>query len=182
MTLTRMLARPMLASMFVVGGANAFRNADALAIKAKPVTDKVVGLVQRAAPQAPVPTDPKTLVQANGAVQVAAGLLLAAGKAPRLSALVLLGTLVPATLGTHRYWEELDPQAKSQQRTLFVKNVSAAGGLLLAAVDTEGRPSLLWRTRHATGPTRRETRRARRAQRRATQRRTKAARATLTSG
>ena len=170
MTLTRILARPMLASMFVVGGANAVRNADALAIKAKPVADKVVALAKRAAPQAPIPTDPKMLVRATGAVQVAGGLMLAAGKAPRLSALVLLGSLVPSTVATHRYWEELDPRAKSEQKTLFFKNVSASGGLLLAAVDTEGRPSLVWRARRAAQDAKRETRRTRRAAKRAVKR------------
>ena len=171
MTLTRSLARPMLASMFVVGGANAVRHADALAIRARPVTDKVATLARRAAPQAPIPTEAKTLVQANGAVQVAAGLLLAAGKAPRISSLVLLGSLVPSTLATHRFWEEPDPLTKSQQMTMFVKNVSAAGGLLLAAVDTEGQPGLVWRARHATREARREARRTRKAQQRAAKRR-----------
>ena len=170
----------MLASMFVVGGANAVRNADVLAIKAKPVTDKIVGLVHRAAPQAPIPTDPQTLVRANAAVQVAGGLMLAAGKAPRLSALVLLGSLVPTTLARHRYWEEVDPESKSQQKTLFFKNVSAAGGLLIAAVDTEGKPGLMWRARHAGQDARREVRRTRKAERRAAKRRTKTARAGLT--
>ena len=179
MTLTRILARPMLSSMFVVGGANAVRNADALAIRAKPVADKVVALAKRAAPQAPIPTDPKTLVRANGAVQVAGGLMLAAGKAPRLSALVLLGSLVPSTLATHRYWEELDPQAKAEQKTLFFKNASAAGGLLLAAVDTEGKPGLMWRARRAAQDAKHESRRTRRADKRAAKRGTKSARAEL---
>ena len=62
MTITRLLARPMLASIFVVGGINALRNAEAHAAKAKPVTDRVVPLAQKAVPQAPIPTDPQTLV------------------------------------------------------------------------------------------------------------------------
>ena len=39
MTVTRLIARPMLASMFVVGGINAFKNASALAAMAQPVAD-----------------------------------------------------------------------------------------------------------------------------------------------
>jgi putative oxidoreductase len=31
--------------------------------------------------------------------------------------------------------------------THFAKNASIAGGLLLASVDTEGRPSLTWRAK-----------------------------------
>ena len=41
MTVIRLLARPMLASTFVVGGVNALKNAPALAAKAKPVTDQL---------------------------------------------------------------------------------------------------------------------------------------------
>jgi uncharacterized membrane protein YphA (DoxX/SURF4 family) len=165
MTLTRMLARPMLASMFVAGGLNAVRHADALATKAKPVTDKIVPLLARALPQAPIPSDPKTLVRVNGAVQIGSGLMLATGKAPRVAATVLAASLVPTTLAAHRFWDEDDPQTASQQRMLFFKNVSAGGGLLLAAVDTEGKPGLLWRARHTTkgaaheAPSRRQVRR-----------------------
>ena len=48
MTITRLLARPMLASMFVVGGVNALRNASSLAAKAAPVTEKIIPLVEKA--------------------------------------------------------------------------------------------------------------------------------------
>jgi len=91
-----------------------------------------------------VPLDTTTLVQLNGAVQVGAGIMLAIGRAPRLSALVLAGTLVPTTLAGHRFWEEEDPQVRTQQRTQFLKNATMLGGLILAAVDTGGRPSLAW--------------------------------------
>jgi hypothetical protein len=37
------------------------------------------------------------------------------------------------------------------QRIQFFKNVSMLGGLLLAALDTEGRPSLSWRAHRAAG-------------------------------
>jgi putative oxidoreductase len=70
MTVSRVIARPMLASMFLVGGINALRNADALAVRAKPVTDRLVPLLNKAAPQLPIPQDPVTLVRLNGAVQV----------------------------------------------------------------------------------------------------------------
>ena len=165
MTLTRMIARPMLASMFVAGGVNSVRHADALVAKAKPVTDKIVPALARVVPQAPIPSDPKTLVRVNGAVQIVSGLMLATGKAPRLAAAALATSLVPTTLAAHRFWDEGDPATASQQRTLFFKNLSAGGGLLLAAVDTEGKPGLLWRARHATrnatdeAPSRRQVRR-----------------------
>ena len=51
MTVSRLIARPMLASMFLVGGVNALRNADQLAVRAKPVTDRLLPMITKAAPQ-----------------------------------------------------------------------------------------------------------------------------------
>jgi putative oxidoreductase len=158
MTVTRLIARPMLASMFVVGGLNAVRNADRLSGAAKPITDKVVPLVQRAVPAAPIPTDPTTLVRINGAAQLVAGLALATGRAPRLSAGVLALTLLPTTAAGHRFWEEGDPAARGTQRIHFFKNVSMLGGLLIAGVDTDGKPGVAWRARRAARDVRREAR------------------------
>jgi len=146
----------MLATMFVMGGYNALKNTDAAAERAKPVTDKLVPTAQKLVPQAPIPTDPKTLVRINAATQITAGLALATGRFPRLSALVLAGTLVPTTAAGHRYWEETDPAAKANQKIHFFKNVSLLGGLVLAGFDTEGRPGLAWRARHAASDARRE--------------------------
>ena len=161
MTVTRLLARPMLASMFVAGGVTALKNTDLAATRAKPVTDAVVPLAQKVAPNAPIPTDPKTLVRIHAAAQIAAGLALATGRMPRLSALTLAATLVPTTAAGHRFWEESDPDAKANQRTHFFKNVSMLGGLMIAAVDTEGRPGLAWRAKRAARDVRREAKHVR---------------------
>jgi uncharacterized membrane protein YphA (DoxX/SURF4 family) len=159
MTITRLIARPMLASVFVVGGVNALRNAEAQAAKAKPVADRIVPLAQKAAPGAPVPTDTVTLVRINAVAQLGAAAALATGRAPRLAASVLAASLVPTTLAGHRFWEESDKTARNQQRIHFVKNVSVLGGLLLAGADTEGKPGVAWRARRAAADARREGRR-----------------------
>jgi uncharacterized membrane protein YphA (DoxX/SURF4 family) len=70
-------------------------------------------------------------VRINGAAQVVAGATLALGWFPRLSALVLAGSLVPTTVAGHRFWEEDDPKAKSQQTIHFLKNLGILGGLLM---------------------------------------------------
>lgn len=158
MTITRLLARPMLATIFVAGGINALRNTEGHAARAKKVTDKVVPAAQKAAPQVPIPTDPATLVRINAGAQILAAAALATGRAPRLSASVLAASLVPTTLAGHAFWNETDPQAKNAQRLQFYKNTSVFGGLLLAAVDTEGKPGLAWRARRAAADVRRETR------------------------
>lgn len=156
MTITRLLARPMLASIFVAGGINALRNTEGHAARAKKITDRVVPLAQRAAPGAPIPSDPATLVRLNAGAQLLAAAALATGRAPRLSATVLAASLVPTTLAGHPFWDETDPQAKAQQRLQFFKNISVLGGLLLASVDTEGKPGLAWRARRAAADVRRE--------------------------
>ena len=62
----------------------------------------------------------------------------------------LLGlSLIPTTLAGHRFWEEQDEMRRAQQRIHFFKNLSMLGGLMLAAVDTEGKPGLAWRAQHA---------------------------------
>lgn len=158
MTVTRLLARPMLASLFVVGGVNALKNVDAMARKAAPVADRLVPLAQKAMPGAPIPTDTATLVRINAGVQIVAGVALATGHAPRLASTVLAASLVPTTLAGHRFWEETDPAAKGNQRIHFFKNVSMFGGLLLAGVDTDGKPGMAWRARRAATDVKREAR------------------------
>ena len=154
MTLVRLAARPLLASMFVVGGIDSLRTASAKAGAAEPVTDRLVPLLQKLVPQ--LSDDPTTLVRINGAVQVAAGLALATGRMPRLSSAVLAATLVPTTAAGHRFWEETEPGQKKAQRVQFFKNASMMGGLMLAAVDTEGKPGVAWRARRAATDVRRE--------------------------
>jgi putative oxidoreductase len=158
MTLVRLIARPMLASMFVVGGIDSLRNASGKVPKAQKVTEQVPTIMEKIAPGLPVPTDPETLVRINGGVQVLAGLTLAMGKAPRLSALVLAASLVPTTYAGHAFWEEEDEAGRKAQRIQFFKNISMMGGLLLAGVDTEGKPGVAWRARRAAKDVRREAR------------------------
>lgn len=160
MTLVRRLARPCLAGIFVTGGLDSLRSP----AKKVPAADDVAHKIAAKVPY--LPEDTEQLVRLNGAVQLGAGVLLALGRFPRLSSALLAGSLVPTTLAGHRYWEEQDETKRAQQRIHFYKNLSMLGGLMLAAVDTEGRPGLAWRAQHAahhagTG-TRRTTRTAKR--------------------
>lgn len=86
--IVRRLARPLLASIFIYGGINALRQAEGHAEAAKPLVDKAADQVQ---------TDPATPVRVDAAVKVVAGTAFAFGKLPRLSALALIGSLVPTT-------------------------------------------------------------------------------------
>jgi uncharacterized membrane protein YphA (DoxX/SURF4 family) len=156
MTVSRTIARPMLASIFVVGAATALKNSSGTAEKADPVTSRLVPLARKAG--IPLPEDPETLVKLNAGVQIGAGLALATGRMPRLSAAILAGSLIPTTAAGHRFWESDDDATRTQQRLHFFKNVSLVGGLIIAAGDTEGRPGVAWRARHAAKDARREAR------------------------
>jgi len=119
MALSRRIARPLLASIFVVGGWDALWNPAGKAKKAEAVTGPLsdsVGVDQLNA---------ETLVRINGAVQIAGGVLLAVGKYRRIAAFALIGSIVPTTYAGHRFWEESDPttpslgwRAKRQAREL----------------------------------------------------------------
>jgi putative oxidoreductase len=162
MNLIRLVARPMLASTFVYGGIGALRNADALAPAAKPVNDEIRGIADKVAPSVPIPKDDVTLIRINAGVQILAGLGLATGRAPRLSSLALAASVLPTTLAGHPFWQEKDKGARAQQMTHFFKNVSMLGGLVLAALDTEGKPGVAWRAQHAVGSAKREAKHLRR--------------------
>ena len=157
MALSRLLARPLLASYFLANGAQDLKDAPALAQQAAPVTEQVAPVVDGATPDSvTVPRDPVVWVRASGAIQLAAGLALATGRFPRLSSAVLGATLVPSTAARYRFWEATDKTEQREQLTHFLKNAALAGGLMIAALDTAGKPGLAWRTRHATHDARRE--------------------------
>lgn len=160
MSLSRLIARPLLAAGFAHGAVHALRNTEVAAAKAKPVTDKVVPTVKKAG--VPVPDDTPTLVRVNAGVQLLGAAALATGKAPRLGAVLLAGSMVPSTLARHSFWTETDPDAKSAQRAQFFKSVSMVGGAIIAAGDTDGKPGVAWRTRHAAKGARHAAKDARR--------------------
>ena len=91
-------------------------------------------------------------------MQIGAGLALATGRVPRLSATLLAVSLVPTTVAAHPFWEETEPDARRTQFAAFVKSASMLGGLVIAAGDTEGQPGLAWRAQRGAKDVRREAR------------------------
>ena len=155
MSLVRRLARPMLAAFFIAAGIEAIRHPGKRADQAQPLVDKT-------AEPLGLPNDPELIVRANGALMVGAGALLATGRFPRPAATALAATLVPATVVEYPFWEADDAQERNRRAVHALKNVGLLGGLLLAAVDTEGKPGLAYRAKMAgdsIGRTARQTRR-----------------------
>ena len=157
--IVRRLARPLLASVFVAAGVEALRHPAAR-------TDQAAHLLQKVPDQVPgaevAAKDPDLFVRVNGAALVGGGLLLATGRMPRLASTVLAASIVPTTAIEHAFWEETDPARKAQSRSLFLKNVGLLGGLLLAAVDTEGKPGLAYRAHMVNASAHRAARQTRR--------------------
>jgi uncharacterized membrane protein YphA (DoxX/SURF4 family) len=147
MTLLRAAARTLLASQFVVSGFKAVKNPQPLVPAAQPVVDQWLPVLQKYAPDQVtdvIPTDTATLVRINGALELVGGLALASGKGRRLGSALLAISLVPSTVAKYPFWTRTLPDDKAKDRELFLKNVSLLGSVLLAARDTEGKPSLAW--------------------------------------
>jgi putative oxidoreductase len=161
MTVVRRIARPMLAAIFVTSGLDALLHPTERAKIAAPLVTKLSGPLN-------LPDDPEMLVRANGATMVAAGTMLGLGTFPRVAALALAGALVPTTYTAHAFWTIQDPAARAQQKVHFLKNVGLLGGVLLAAVDTAGKPGLAYRTKQASSDARRQAAVTKREARRAT--------------
>jgi uncharacterized membrane protein YphA (DoxX/SURF4 family) len=145
--LIRRIARPMLSAVFISRGVDALRSPKPAADAARPTLEGLSKLPDPVGTN--VPSNAETVARVNAAVQIGGGLLLATGKLPRVASAALALTVVPGSLGGHRFWSESDPQRKADERRAFLTDVSLIGGLIIAAVDTEGKPSLGWRGRRA---------------------------------
>ena len=146
--LVRRIARPLLASSFVYGGIDTLRNPQSRVPGATPVVEAVTEQADKQLP-VQVPRDVEQWVKIDAAVKVVAGTLFSLNRLPRISAVAMAASIVPTTLAGHRFWEHDDPKERFGQLSHFLKNLGLLGGLLIAAVDTEGRPSVGWRARRA---------------------------------
>jgi len=135
MTTTRRLLAPLRpAARILTGSTYALLGFDALRAPGARV-DQAAPVLAAIRKGVPLPEDDELVVRANAAAMVVAGTMLAMGRAPRLSALVLAGSLIPTTLAGHSYWKVEDPDARKIQRIQFHKNMAMIGGLLFAALD-----------------------------------------------
>jgi len=147
--LIRRIARPMLSAVFIGQGVETLRNPKVTLEATQPTVTALQALPEPFGSK--VPTDPATAARINAAVQVGGGLLLATGRLPRLASAALAFTVIPGSLGGHLFWNESDPELKTQKRRDLLTDLSLLGGLIIAAADTAGKPSLGWRGRRAAG-------------------------------
>jgi len=116
------LARGLLAGVFVVGGINQIKGAHLLADKVEAAKEEY-GVVLDVAGE--------DLVRLNGAGMALAGGALALGSAPRLSAAALIGLLVPTTIVGHPFWKIEDKAKRRTAVTGTLNNAAIIGGLML---------------------------------------------------
>ncbi len=138
MTIVRALARPMLASSFILSGIDRLRNAEQTAVSLGPVLRPLGAAL-------PVETSQKNLARVIAGTQVGAGVLLAAGKFARPAAVVLALTAGLNTVAEYRNADQSTKENRAHRRNQLGKNIGLIGGALLASVDTAGRPGLAWR-------------------------------------
>lgn len=155
--LVRRIARPLLATAFLADGVDAVRHPQAH-------VDRAEAAYRRLAERADLPpVDRKqmtTAVRLHGAAVTAAGVALAVGRAPRTAALALALLTAPVAVA-HAPWPQ--PKSAPQGGRLgrlraagdaegvdrFLRDLSLLGATIIAAIDLEGRPGVLWRAGHA---------------------------------
>lgn len=157
----RTIARPMLASVFILDGVSVLRNPADRAAATAPAVEKIQKTANKAADAAPESVSkisapapavgPKNAVRALAAVKIGAGALFALGKAPRLSATVLAVAHAPNMVA--RFSDTPGGTIASTDGKVVGLATDGAllGALFLAAGDTAGKPGLRWRAQAAKG-------------------------------
>lgn len=143
MALVRRIARPLLAAPFIFEGVRTALRPEREIEVYPQAFDAVDSALAKSA--APGFVDARTVIRAAGAVAAGAGVLYATNRCPRAAAATLLLTTSVGWAGRKKVWElrgeELTEEVKS-----ILTDVGLLGGVLLAVVDHDGRPSLGYRT------------------------------------
>lgn len=139
MNFIRVIARPLLASVFITDAIDALRHPDTHAEKLRPL-ESTIDKAGEAVPA--IPTNLRSLVRIHAGLTLGAGVLFALGKAPRTSATILALASAPAAAAAH-------PLRTKEQRAAnlspLLGKAAAIAGLTFAATDRKGAPSLGWR-------------------------------------
>lgn len=148
--LSRRIARPLLASWFVTEGIDALRSPSP---RAEQVRNTWGRLASRGHITQPPPVDQLiTIARVHGAATVVAGIMLAIGRAPRLAACSLAVLTVPLAVMDAPMRDRRSGRGTADlaHRTgSFARDLSLIGGAALAALDSNGRPSIAWRVHNA---------------------------------
>lgn len=147
MTLIRAAARTMLAGYFIVNGAKALKDPQDHAAETERFASTVVPLAKKVAPEeiaTSIPEDAETLTRITGAMQLFGGLALMTGKGRRLGAHAIATAMIPQLMASNPL-RGADAHERSANRAQMLTNIALTGAAVIAANDTEGKPSLAWR-------------------------------------
>ncbi len=139
MSILRALARPLLATPFIVSGLDALIRP----VNHRERAENVAPLLDKAG----YPLSEKQMDRATrvlGLTNVLCGSALAVGKFPRAAALLLSGIEVPVALANNPLWLHSGPERRKDLLEL-TQSAGLLGGVLLAASDLAGKPSRSWR-------------------------------------
>lgn len=145
MTVLRRVARPLLAAAFIAEGLDAVRHPEAHLSIVEPFRPQLKKVTDAAG----LPDDPRLVVRATGAVSLAAAFALATNRLPRVAALVLAAVTTPIALARNPVWAAQGAVQRKEYAAGALRSLSLLGGLLIAAADTAGKPSIGWRMEHA---------------------------------
>lgn len=151
MTIVRFVARPLLASSFIASGVDRLKNSANTAEQLRPVLERAGKTVPSAKP---VTSNAEMVAKVVSGTQIGAGVLLGIGKLSRFAATLLVASSALNAVVEYRSADGSSKEAKAQRRNQLLKNVSLIGAVLLAAVDTNGKPGLAWRAEHFASDTR----------------------------
>ena len=142
MSLVRRIARPLLAAPFVVEGVCTALHPEREIDVYPQAFDAADSAIAKSS--APGFLDVRTIVRSTGAIAAGAGVLYATNRCPRAAAVTLLATTSVGWAGRKKVWE-LRGEELTQELRSILTDAGLLGGVLLAVVDTEGRPSLGYR-------------------------------------
>ncbi|PYF99335.1 Uncharacterized membrane protein YphA, DoxX/SURF4 family [Georgenia satyanarayanai] len=147
MSISRRLARPLLASSFVATGVDALMHPDSHVERFR----KVEPALEKAGIPPSIASDTRLLVRVTGGVTAVAGLMLATNRRPRTAALTLAAVTVPVSLVNNPIWTATSRERRKEMRRGLLTGASLVGGLLIAGLDRDGKPSLAWRATNTRG-------------------------------
>ena len=142
MALVRRIARPLLAAPFIFEGVRTALHPEREIDVYPQALDAVDSAIAKSS--APGFVDARTVVRAAGAVAAGAGVLYATNRYPRAAAAALLLTTSIGWAGRKKVWE-LRGEELTQEVQAILTDAGLLGGVLLAVVDNDGRPSLGYR-------------------------------------
>ncbi|MDO5672202.1 MAG: DoxX family protein [Actinomycetaceae bacterium] len=143
-TLLRILARPMIAAIFIRDGLDAVFKPDSHVERFA----KIQPFLERLGLPPVLRSDAVFLSRLLGGVTTLAALGMALGRAPRLCAAVLAAANFPITIVNNPVWAASDDEERAAFSRGLLQGAALTGGLGMVMVDLQGKPSLGWKLAH----------------------------------